>query len=149
MINFRKITEDNFDAIVKMNCRDGEKFVASNVRSLAQAWLYRDNGDVFPFAIYNDDTVVGFMLLEEDAGEDKLMLWRMMIALEQEGKGYGNEAVKRLIALAAESKKYEALYLDCNIHNSIAKHIYEKNGFVPTGDINHGDMEMKYQLRDR
>ncbi len=55
---------------------------------------------------------------------------------------------KILIALAAASEKYEALYLDCNTHNSVAKHIYEKNGFVPTGDINHGDFEMKHQLRD-
>lgn len=76
------------------------------------------------------------------------MLWRMMIALEHEGNGYGSEAVKLLIALALESQKYEALYLDCNAHNSVAKHIYEKNGFVPTGDINHGDIEMKYTLRE-
>ena len=55
MINFRKITEDNFDAIIKMKRPDGENFVASNAHSLAQAWLYRDDGDVFPFAIYNDD----------------------------------------------------------------------------------------------
>ena len=66
MVNFRKITEDNFDAIIKMKRPDDEGFVASNAVSLAQAWLYRDDGDVFPFAIYDDDTVVGFMLLEED-----------------------------------------------------------------------------------
>ena len=46
MINFRKITEDNFDAIIKMKRPEGENFVASNAFSLAQAWLYRDDGDV-------------------------------------------------------------------------------------------------------
>lgn len=30
-----------------------EAFVASNAVSLAQAWLYQDAGDAFPFAIYN------------------------------------------------------------------------------------------------
>ena len=70
MVNFRKITEENFDAIIKMKRPEGENFVASNAFSLAQTWLYRDDGDVFPFAIYDDDTVVGFMLLEE-AMEDE------------------------------------------------------------------------------
>ena len=48
--------------------------MASNAVSLAQAWLYRDNGDVFPFAIYDDDTLVGFMLVEEDMDEKRLDL---------------------------------------------------------------------------
>lgn len=46
MINFRQITEENFDAIIQMKRPDAEGFVASNSVSLAQAWLYRDNGDV-------------------------------------------------------------------------------------------------------
>ena len=72
MVNFRKITEENFDAIIKMKRPEDESFVASNAVSLAQAWLYRDNGDVFPFAIYDDDMVVGFMLLEEDMEYERL-----------------------------------------------------------------------------
>ena len=62
MINFRAINEDNFDAVIRMKRPDNEHFVASNAYSLAQAWLYRDAGDVFPFAIYNDDEPVGFMM---------------------------------------------------------------------------------------
>lgn len=42
MINFRKITEDNFDEIVSMKRPDGETFVASNAYLLAQAWVKVD-----------------------------------------------------------------------------------------------------------
>lgn len=66
MINFRPITEDNFEQIIKMKRPSDEHFVAPNAYSLAQAWLYRDANDVYPFAIYEDDTAVGFMLLDED-----------------------------------------------------------------------------------
>ena len=69
MINFRRITEDNFNIIVHMKRPEGEHFVASNPYSLAEAWLYKDAGDVYPFAIYNDDTPVGFMMLDEDQEE--------------------------------------------------------------------------------
>lgn len=146
MINFRQITEENFDAIIQMKRPDAEGFVASNSVSLAQAWLYRDNGDVFPCAIYNDDTPVGFLLLEEDTEENKLMLWRIMFPPEHTGKGYGTAAIRLLIALARESGRYQAIYLDCAPANTVAMHLYKKLGFRATGDINHGDVEMRLAL---
>lgn len=146
MISFRKITEENFGAIIHMKRREGEHFAASNAESLAQAWLYREAGDVFPFAIYWETSVVGFMLLEEDMDEKKLMLWRIVIDAGQEGKGYATAAIRLLIELAKESGRYEGLYLDCAEENHAAKHIYEKLGFVPTGDRNYGDIEMRLAL---
>lgn len=143
MVNFRKITEDNFEAIIKMKRPEGEKFVAPNAVSLAQAWLYRENGDVFPFAVYNDDTVVGFMLLEEDMEQNELILWRIMLPPEQEGKGYGTAAVKLLIQYAKESGRYKKLTLLCAEENVIARHIYDKLGFLPTGEIKYGDIELE------
>lgn len=146
VVHFRKITEENFDAILRMKRPEGEGFVASNAYSLAQAWLYRDNGDVFPCAIYHGDTPVGFLLLEEDSEERKLMLWRIMFPVEEENKGYGTAAIRYLIQLARDCGKYDSLYLDCNAKNVAAMHIYQKLGFVPTGDINHGDVEMQLPL---
>lgn len=146
MINFRKITEENFDAIIKMKRPEGENFVASNAFSLAQAWLYRDDGDVFPFAIYDDDTVVGFMLLEEDMEDERLDLWRIMLPPENEGKGYGTAAVKLMIQYAKESRRYKSIGLLCGPKNHNARHIYDKLGFQPTGEICYGDVEMRLDL---
>lgn len=142
MIEFRAITEENFDEVIEMRNADGERFVAPNSVSLAQCWLYRDNGDVFPAAIYADDKPVGFILLEEDMDEEKLMIWRMMLPQENCGKGYGTEAVRSIVELARESGKYKGVYLDCNRENFCAMHVYKKVGFEPTGDINYGDIEM-------
>lgn len=146
MVQFRKITEDNFDAVIKMKRPEGENFVASNAVSLAQAWLYRDDGDVFPFAIYDDDTIVGFMLLEEDLEQARLDLWRIMLSPEQEGKGYGTAAVKLMIQYAKDSGRYRSVYLLCAPENHIARHIYDKLGFQPTGEICYGDIQMKLDL---
>ena len=146
MVNFRKITEENFDAVIKMKRPEGENFVASNAVSLAQAWLYRDDGDVFPFAIYDDDTIVGFMLLEEDLEQARLDLWRIMLSPEQEGKGYGTAAVKLMIQYAKDSGRYRSVYLLCAPENHIARHIYDKLGFQPTGEICYGDIQMKLDL---
>ena len=146
MVQFRKITEENFDAVIKMKRPEGENFVASNAVSLAQAWLYRDDGDVFPFAIYDDDTIVGFMLLEEDMEQARLDLWRIMLSPEQEGKGYGTAAVELMIQYAKDSGRYRSVYLLCAPENHIARHIYDKLGFQPTGEICYGDIQMKLDL---
>lgn len=95
MVTLRAITEDNFDAIIAMKRPEGEGFVAPNSVSLAQCWLYRDNGDVFPCAIYAEKTPVGFLLLEED--ERTLMIWRIMLPEEYTGHGYGRAAVEEVI----------------------------------------------------
>ena len=147
MIHFEKITEENFKAIVDMKRPDGEKFVASNAYSLAQAWLYRENGDVYPFAIYHEDEPVGFAMLDEDLEERCLVIWRIMFPVEHQNKGYGTQAIKEIIRLAVESGKYDFLILDYAPGNEIAKHVYEKLGFRPTGEVvNNGEIEMRLEL---
>ena len=139
MINFRAITEENFGAIISMKRPAGEKFVATNAYSLAQAWLYRDNNDVYPFAIYNEDEVVGFMMLDEDLEERYLVIWRIMFPEEHTGKGYGSEAIEMVVRLARESGKYDYMILDCAFDNDRARHVYEKAGFKNTGEVENGE----------
>ena len=146
MINFRAINEDNFAAIISMKRPDDEHFVASNAYSLAQAWLYRDAGDVFPFAIYNDDEPVGFMMLDEDVDEKCLIIWRIMFPVENQNKGYGTAAIREIIRLAKESGKYDFLLIDYAPDNHIAEHVYKKLGFRPTGVFEHGEIELKLTL---
>ena len=147
MINFRAITEDNFDAIVRMKRPDGEHFVARNAYSLAQAWLYRDAGDVYPFAIYDDDQPVGFMMLDEDIGEKCLIIWRIMFPVENQNKGYGTAAIREIIRLAKESGKYDFLLIDYAPDNHIAEHVYKKLVFQPTGVFEHGEYELRLNLK--
>ncbi len=101
---------------------------------------------MFLFAVYDDDIPVGFMLLEEDMDEDRLDLWRIMLAVEHEGKGYGTAAVKLMIQYAKESGRYKHIYLLCGHKNHRARHIYDKLGFQPTGKICYGDVQMKLDL---
>ena len=146
MINFRAITEDNFDAIIRMKRPDDEHFVASNAYSLAQAWLYRDAGDVYPFAIYDDETPVGFMMLDEDLDEKCVIIWRIMFPVENQNKGYGTAAIREIIRLAKESGKYDFLLIDYVPDNKIAEHVYTKLGFRPTGKYEHGEYELRLDL---
>ena len=146
MINFRAITEENFDIIIRMKRPEDEHFVASNAYSLAQAWLYRDNNDVYPFAIYSDEEPVGFMMLDEDLEERCLVIWRIMFPAEHQNKGYGTAAIKKIVDLARESGKYDFLIIDYAPENKIAEHVYTKLGFKPTGEISNNEIVLRMDL---
>ncbi len=146
MINFRKIDDENFAAIVNMKRPEGEDFVATNAYSLAQAWLYHDAGDVYPFAIYNDHTPVGFMMLDEDLDERYLVIWRIMFPEENRFKGYGTEAIGRIIELARKSGKYDYMIIGYKPDNAVDAHVYKKLGFLPTGEVNNGEIVLKLEF---
>ena len=65
MITLRKITLDNRRLVFNLEVSEEQrKFVASNLSSVATAYVLATNGGhPMPFAIYNDEIVVGFVLI--------------------------------------------------------------------------------------
>ena len=65
MVELKSITEDNFIDAFNLTLAQGqERFVSHPVRSLAQAYVYRDQCQ--PFGIYAEGRMVGFLA---DGGE--------------------------------------------------------------------------------
>lgn len=145
-IEFRKITRENFYPVLFMDPGDGGKFVASNAASLAEAWLHYESHDTHPFAVYHGEELVGFLMVHEDPEKGELYPWRLVIAKEQQGKGYGSAALKKLIHLARDCGKYTYMTIDYMDGNLPAKHIYEKLGFRPTGEVEDGEIFMRLDL---
>lgn len=146
MVSFRSIDKKNFYSLLKMDPGDGGKFVASNAVSLAEAWLYYESHDTHPFAVYHGEELVGFMMVHEDLQKGVLDLWRLAIAKEHQGKGYGSAALRTLIPLARESGKYICIAIGYMEGNDRARHIYEKLGFRPTGLVEDGEIIMRLDL---
>lgn len=146
MLNFRPITERNFDAILAMKRPEGETFTTSNAYSLAQAWLYRADNNVFPFAIHDGDVPVGFCMLDDVPEERVLVIWRLMFPEENTGRGYGSAAIRMLADLARQSGKYDTLIVQVVPENARARHVYEKAGFRPNGDVTNGEIVLEMPL---
>ena len=146
MVDFRNINKENFYPLLKMDPGDGGKFVVSNAVSLAEAWLYYESHDTHPFAIYHGKEPVGFMMVHEDRAKGVLDLWRLAIAKEHQGKGYGSAALSQFITLARESGKYIGLATGYMGGTDGPRHIYEKLGFRPTGLVEDGEIIMRLDL---
>jgi len=164
MITLQPITEDNFEDVLRL--RASEDFVATNAYSLAEAYCDLkeaiDNGEQYhkycysiPYAIAKDETIVGFLKMNfedgEDinAGDDIYWLSRFMIDEKHQGKGYGKAAMEVFIDFVkSKPHGYEVKYIYTSVvpNNHIATKLYERVGFVKTGNQLDGEDLMKLVL---
>lgn len=148
MIRLERVSERTFFPVVRMKVHpEQEKFVASNVMSLAQAWLYYENAR--PYAIMKDDTVVGFLMLDWDEGERTVAIWRMMIGQEHQGKGYGRLALTEALKMIQETGKFDIVSLDYVPENTAARELYYSLGFRENGEMDDDEVVMTLPITDQ
>ena len=131
MLILKEITEENFKDVINLEVEDSQKlFVAPNVRSIAECYLYRNDGDVFPYAICFDGKPVGFLLVYTDDEENSMTIWRIMIDKNQQKKGYWKQAMILAEDLVRSYGKYEKLYTSYCLDNINAKKLYLSLGYI-------------------
>lgn len=157
-MEFRKITFDNYDACRKLNPgKNNEEFVAPNVNSLAAAYVALESNACkpMPFGIYKEEILVGFIMMayitkEQDKTLDDNIyeVWRFMIDEKYQGKGYGKEALLKAVE-HMKTKPHgpsDSCFLSYAPGNEKAEGLYTDIGFVATGVIEHGEVQMKLAL---
>ena len=136
MVELRKITEDNFLDAFHLKLAPGqERFVSHPIRSLAQAYVYREQCQ--PFGIYAYDKMIGYVMVIYDYDVPEYDIWHMMIDESSQGQGYGSDALEQVISYI-KTKPFgnsNRVALTCNKNNHSAIRIYEKKGFLPISGI--------------
>ncbi len=146
MVQLKEITRDNLDEVLRLSVAEHQKsFVSTTADSLAQAYVYRDTA--FPFAIFAEDEVVGFIMLGYYESRKQYTLWKFLIDKEHQGKGYGKEALKQGITYLKERFGAKEIYTGVSLGNETAKHLYSSVGFEVTGLIEEGMEEMRLACR--
>jgi len=152
MIKLIEITEDNVDEVIKLSetlSEDQNKMVAPNVVSLAQAYANYDC--TYVRAIYSDDVPVGFVMLDTDYEREKtgkkegVYLWRLMIASEFQGKGYGKLTIDILVKHFREQNK-KHFDVTSGLGEGSPLEFYKNYGFVDTGDLHQGEAILHFDL---
>lgn len=142
-VTLKCITEDNFlDAFHLKLRKDQEEFVSHPIRSLAQAYVYRNQCQ--PFGIYQDEEMVGYVMVIYDYDVPEYDIWHMMIDRAQQGKGYGKEALKRVLEYIATKPFGESnrVALTCNKQNIPGLTLYQSLGFEATGNVDGDEIEL-------
>ncbi len=149
-VTLRDITGDNYFQVLELKIspeQEAAKFVSPVVRSLADAWYYRDEGITYPKAIYAKEDLVGFIMYDLDTEEQQVFIWRFLIDQRYQGKGYGRQTIETVLAMAKEQAKITKVVADYVDGNEPMKKILLDLGFEETGfnkEIN--EHIMVYQL---
>lgn len=148
MINLRKITEENFiDAFNLKLAPEQERFVSHPVRSLAQAYVYREQCQ--PFGIYEGDTMVGYVMVIYDYDIPEYDIWHMMIDELDQKRGYGKAALDRVLDYI-KTKPFGSsnrITLTCNRDNAQALNLYKSRSFAETGAADEDEIELSLVMQ--
>ena len=126
------------------------RVVEDNVHSIAEAHF---SETAWMRAIYADDTPIGFIMTHTGSDyEDGIdcpgvFLWRFMIAGTHHGKGYGRQALEKLIR-QLKALGVPVLYTSCCQGEGSPEGFYRKLGFIPTGGYYGDEIELILQLDD-
>ena len=143
MTELKPITEDNFIDASNLKLAPGqEAFVSHPVRSLAQAYVYRNQCQ--PFGIYAEGKMVGYVMVIYDYDIPEYDIWHMMIDESMQGRGYGSDALDRVLEYIRTKPfgSFDRVALTCNKNNPIAKRLYESKGFSATGAEDEDEIEL-------
>ena len=142
MVELKTIAEDNFIDAFNLKLASGqERFVSHPIRSLAQAYVYRNQCQ--PFGIYAEGMMVGYVMVIYDYDIPEYDIWHMMIDESMQGHGYGREALDQVIAYI-KTKPFgdsNRVALTCNKNNPNARKLYESKGFTATGVEDDDEIE--------
>lgn len=139
-----ELTRENYSPYMRLRVHPAqEQFVAPNSVSMAQAHFHPE---ATMFGIAAGDTPVGFAMLEDHTkdpanGDDTYKaepyvgLWRFMIAAEHQKQGYGEAAMKLLIAYARTRKPARAMLLSYVPEEGGPRDFYARHGFAETGEV--------------
>jgi len=138
MIRLESIDETNWREVVCLSVNEEQRpFLDSAIGILARGYVYRDcNARVF--AVADDNEIVGVAMVrdldEEPACYD---LQQFMIDQRFQNKGYGTKALRLIMDLLRNEKKYNCIEVCVNKQDRPALHIYQKAGFADTGYIDN------------
>ena len=143
MIEPSEITGANVDDILRLKVRDDQThLVASNAVTIAQAH-YRPNS--WLRGLWSDRKAVGLLAMidlpdpDDDDPQNGAYLWRLMIDMNHQGRGYGWAAVELAFEQARRWQRDTLCVHVCEGEGS-ALEFYRRFGLEPTGRIDDGEM---------
>ncbi|MBU3144378.1 N-acetyltransferase [Clostridium sp. CF012] len=140
-----EVNIDNWQECVSLKVAENQKkFVTSNSFSLAQS---KYEPECTPMCIYNDETMVGFVMLAEEKDDEKFWICRFMIDEKFQGKGYGKASLAKIMDYIATNYDYDEVYLSEVPENARAKGLYKRFGFEFTGEIEDEEEVMIFKIK--
>ncbi len=136
MIKLVDVTEHNWLDVVSLSVHENQKkFLDKPIGIVARGYIYRScNARVC--GISNDGQIIGVALVKDMDEEPSCYdLQQFMIDQRFQNKGYGTEALRLILSVLSNERKYGQVEVCVNKNNATALWMYKKVGFEDTGYI--------------
>ena len=144
-VTLREVTKENLWDIFKLEVApEQSRFVATNEMSIAQA--YFDREIAWFRAIYANERPVGFLMLSDNASEQKYFLWRLMVDARYQKLGFAKQALELLFDYVRTRPGAKEFLVSYFPGDGGPQGFYEKLGFVPTGEMVGDEVVMRRNL---
>ncbi len=164
MIELREINHGNWMKCIELEITEEQlQYVNPNIFSLAEAYVHSDANKkeaeeyyrCIPFAIYNEEEMIGFAMItyeKECDYDDKpaYEIYRIMIDKKHQGKGYGKEAIGLLLKYIRTFPYGEAerVYVEWHPDNKVSEKIFLAIGFTLFGTGEDGEVIARLNFND-
>ena len=145
-VTLKDITRENFEELISLNVDyEQERFVASNLYTIAQMQFKEEK---IAKGIYVGDKAVGLIAYDLEDYD----IWRLMIDIKQQGKGYGKKAMELVLDILRKDGRLKTARTSIIVDNHIMRNLIEGLGFKENGNVirryEDGDpLEIEFELK--
>ncbi|MBT2649820.1 GNAT family N-acetyltransferase [Bacillus sp. ISL-34] len=136
----KSVTRENWEEALALKVKKQQSnFVPPVAVSLAKVYIKPDGDNIvyLPFAIYDKEIMVGFIMHAYDENTTN-MYWINGFIIDEryQGKGYGRAALSEMVHwIANRFTNCKEVRLTVFKDNENARELYKRFGFLPTGDV--------------
>ena len=147
MPNLTLVPIDGGNWRIPLSVRDDQKhYVSDPMRLLARTYAYRARNSV-ALHIALDGEPIGMLMYHDWAEDECYVLSQFFIDQRWQGQGYGYAAMQLVLDEFRREGRYHKVDLCYCEGNEPAMKLYEKCGFVHTGEVDDGEVSMRLELR--
>lgn len=147
-VTLATLTRENWRDCARLELAPGqERLVASNLASIAES---RFEPHYEPRAIYADGQMAGFLMYCPDVETDQegvFWVFRLMTDQRLQRKGIGSRAIELALGEIAE-RGGRTVKISHVPDNVVAAALYKRLGFVPTGEVEEGEVVLAMELEE-
>ncbi len=154
-VELRDVTRENWRRALTLAVSPEQQRFVSDITpvaalALAKAYVRLGSATWEPYAIYVDQTMVGFVALAYEADTpDDYWIFHFFIDHRYQGRGYGKAALRQLIELVRyRHPSCQMVQLVVHPENVRAQRLYVSGGFIPTGAERWGEPVYQLALND-
>lgn len=152
-ITLRELTDDNRERVIALRLAPGQEHYVSTVSESLHEADENPQGRPWYRAVYAGDEPVGFVMVSWDCAPGPgiigpWFLWKLLIDERQQRHGYGR-AVVETVADLVRAEGADRLLTSYVPGDAGPSGFYERIGFVPTGEVDEGEIVTALDLGDR